>query len=124
MLWDSNIIIYSSLPQHNFLLKWSEDYPVEVSAISLVEALGYHQLQEKDKAYFERFFQAAHVFKVSDTILRTAVHLRQQKKMSLGDALVAATALQHQLSLLTRNKADFEHIDGLTVIDPFLQPIP
>ncbi|WKN29542.1 type II toxin-antitoxin system VapC family toxin [Porifericola rhodea] len=119
MLWDSNIIIYSSLPEHAFLLQWSEDYSVEVSAISCLEALGYHQLKEKDKAYFERFFKATHVIPISDVILKTAVQLRQQKKMSLGDALIAATALEHQLTLLTRNKSDFQHIQSLTVIDPF-----
>ena len=119
MLWDSNIVIYSSLPEHAFLQQWSEDYSVEVSAISYLEVLGYHRLKTQDKSYFERFFRAAHTIKISDTILQTAVHLRQQKKMSLGDALIAATALEHQLTLLTRNKTDFEHIKDLKVVDPF-----
>ena len=119
MLWDSNIIIYSSLPENAFLQQWSEDHPVEVSAISYVETLGYHQLEENDQAYFERFFKASQAIKISDGILQTAVRLRQQKRMSLGDSLIAATALEHQLTLLTRNESDFDHIAGLKTINPF-----
>jgi toxin FitB len=48
-----------------------------------------------------------------------AVRLRQQKKMSLGDSLVAATALLHRLPLTTRNKTDFTWIPGLQVFNPF-----
>ena len=39
-----------------------------------------------------------------------AIALRQDKKMSLGDALIAATALEYELSLATRNTKDFNLI--------------
>ncbi|WKN44266.1 type II toxin-antitoxin system VapC family toxin [Tunicatimonas pelagia] len=119
MLWDSNIIIYSSLPEHAFLQQLSEDQPVYVSAISYLEVLGYHNLAESDQVYFERFFRAATIFDISHTILEAAVTLRQQRKMSLGDALIAATSLKHQLTLLSRNKGDFSHIASLKITDPF-----
>jgi predicted nucleic acid-binding protein len=35
--------------------------------------------------------------------------------MSLGDALIAATCLEHGLKLATRNASDFDWIAGLTV---------
>jgi predicted nucleic acid-binding protein len=38
--------------------------------------------------------------------------------MSLGDAIVAGTALAHQLELVTRNVGDFSWIQGLSLIDP------
>jgi predicted nucleic acid-binding protein len=41
--------------------------------------------------------------------------------MSLGDALVAATALVHRLPLATHNVDDFAWIDGLIVVDPLNQ---
>ena len=47
------------------------------------------------------------------------ITLRQQKKMSLGDAIIAATALTHALPLVTRNVQDFRHIAGLKLINPF-----
>jgi predicted nucleic acid-binding protein len=38
--------------------------------------------------------------------------------MSLGDALIAGTALSHDLRLATHNTDDFTWIDDLAVFDP------
>lgn len=51
-------------------------------------------------------------------VLEQAVRLRRRKRMSLGDALVAATALVHRLTLVTHNVGDFTWISELTVLDP------
>jgi predicted nucleic acid-binding protein len=51
-------------------------------------------------------------------VANRAIALRQARKMSLGDAIIAATALVHQLALVTRNVTDFDHIAGLTLQDP------
>jgi predicted nucleic acid-binding protein len=56
---------------------------------------------------------------VNDPVIHEAVRLRQTRKMGLADALIAATALVHELPLVTRNTRDFSWIDGLTVVDPF-----
>jgi predicted nucleic acid-binding protein len=37
----------------------------------------------------------------------------------LGDAIIAATALVHGLTLVTRNVDDFKHIAGLELENPF-----
>jgi predicted nucleic acid-binding protein len=42
-------------------------------------------------------------------------------KFSLGDALIAATALEHDLELATRNADDFKHVSGLKWSNPFDQ---
>ncbi|MFN0077866.1 MAG: hypothetical protein ACKVY0_15530 [Prosthecobacter sp.] len=39
--------------------------------------------------------------------------------MSLGDAFIAATALEHDLELATRNTDDYKHITGLRLVNPF-----
>jgi hypothetical protein len=39
--------------------------------------------------------------------------------MTLGDALIAGTALAHGLTLVTRNLEDFEGISGLSLLNPF-----
>ncbi len=40
--------------------------------------------------------------------------------MTLGDALVAATALAHGLTLVTRNVDAFKWIAGLALLNPFV----
>ena len=52
-------------------------------------------------------------------VLERAVSLRQQRKMSLGDAIIAATALVHDLTLVTRNVDDFRWIADLRLLNPF-----
>jgi predicted nucleic acid-binding protein len=40
--------------------------------------------------------------------------------MSLADALIAATALEHGLSLATHNIQDFTWIENLSLFDPLI----
>lgn len=47
-----------------------------------------------------------------------AIRLRQMRKMSLGDSLVAATTIVRHLTLATHNTSDFSWIAGLALIDP------
>jgi len=118
MLADSNIIIYAARPEHEPLRRFLGKYTPAVSAISYVEVLGYHRLTDEQRQHFEAFFAATTILALSDTVLKHAVRLRQIRAMSLGDALVAATALQHNRTLVTRNTKDFRWIKGLSILDP------
>ena len=86
-----------------------------------METLGYHKLPADDKDYFETVFTTIRLVPVTEAIISKAVELRQQKKMSLGDCLIAATALLNGFDLYTNNTADFVHILGLTVINPLIE---
>lgn len=61
---------------------------------------------------------------LSDAVVSRAVVLRQARKMSLGDALVAATALVFGRELLTHNLKDFAGVPGLVVSDPLEEGDP
>ena len=115
MLVDSNILIYAAQPACPHLRQFIAAQVPAVSAVSYVEVLGYHQLDDEERQYLEAFFRLARVLPLSQTVLDQAVALRQQRKMSLGDALVAGTALVHGLTLVTRNVEDFHWIQGLSL---------
>ncbi len=119
MLVDSNIIIYATQPEHEVLREYLSTIPIEVSAISRVETLGYSALTEKEKQYLEEFFHAVVVLPLDDSVLTQAIRLRRQKRISLGDALIAGTALAYNLALVTRNIQDFAWVDGLGLVNPF-----
>ena len=65
------------------------------------------------------FSAAATVLPLSEAVLVETTALRQRKKMALGDALIAGTALTFHRRLVTRNTADFDWISGLTLLNPF-----
>ena len=119
MLIDSNILIYASQPTHAHLRQLIVEWVPAISAVSYVEVLGYHQLDDEERQYLEEFFRLAQVLPLSQDVLDRAVTLRQQRKMSLGDALVAGTALIHELTLVTRNVEDFQWIQELSLLNPF-----
>lgn len=41
---------------------------------------------------------------------------RKGRPISIPDAWIAATALRHQVPLVTHNLSDFQHVDGLNII--------
>jgi predicted nucleic acid-binding protein len=119
MLIDSNIIIYAARPEHDALRRFIAEHAPAVSAVSYVEVLGYYQLTEQERQYFEVFFAAAPILPLSMPVLEQAVRLRQIRRMTLGDSLVAGTALAHHHTLVTRNTRDFDWIAGLALRNPF-----
>ncbi len=123
MLLDSNVIIYAAKPEHHEIRRFITGQPLFVSAISIVEVLGYQRLKSEERIYLERFFDTANVLPLSNSVIAQAVILRQTRRMTLGDALIAATALIHHEPLITRNVKDFDWIDGLKVVNPF-EPSP
>ena len=121
MLLDSNSIIYSIKQEFIKLRQLIAENSPAVSAISYVEVLGYHQLTESDEQDFVEFFDTARTIPVSQAILEQAVKLRQERKMSLGDSIIAAKAILNNLTLITANVADFKWIPNIKLLDPLAQ---
>ena len=118
MLLDSNLIIYASRPEHSALRTFIARQMPFVSAVSKVETLGYPDLTEEEKQFLEAFFDAAEMLPVSQPVITQTIQLRQQRRMSLGDALIGGTALSRDLRLATHNTEDFAWVEELEIIDP------
>jgi predicted nucleic acid-binding protein len=96
-----NIIIYAAQREHQFLRDFIAKHAPAVSAVSYVEVLGYHKLG-LEKKHLETFFEAATILPISDEVIIQATKLRQLRHLTLGDALIAATALVYNCKLVTR----------------------
>jgi predicted nucleic acid-binding protein len=123
MLLDSNIIIYSAIPRNVELINFIKANPVYYSRISYLEVLGFHKLTHPDKKYFEKIFASFSVLEIDADIILKATDLRQMINLSLGDAIIAATSILYNLSLITNNEKDFKQIKNLKIINPLKSQI-
>ncbi len=124
MLLDSNIVIYAARTQWDELVRLIGDPETVVSIVTYIEVLGFQRLDDNQKKFCENFFRTVTVLPLTGAIARRAVALRQQRRMGLGDAIIGATALEHDMTLATRNVRDFRWINGLELIDPLAGQTP
>lgn len=124
MILDSNIVIYAFEPKYreSNLEKFLLQGEFSVSNITRLEVMGFWRNSDAEFERFAMFFDALHVLAVSSEIVDRAIQLRRQKSMGLADAIIAATALLHQLPLVTHNTRDFQWIESLELIDPLAEP--
>lgn len=118
MLADSNILILAASQANHPLREWLIQELPGVSVISRVETLGYHSLRAAERPLLEQMLEQLQHYGITGKTIELAIGLRQQRKMSLGDSLIAATCQEHHLSLATQNVSDFSWIPGFTVFDP------
>ncbi len=119
MLLDTNIIIYLAQPGGEKLQEQISSASPAASLIARVESLGFHRITGEERSRLEMVFAWVEILPVNDAVAEAAILLRQRRRMKLGDALIAATALLYDLPLVTRNEEDFKHITGLRVVNPF-----
>lgn len=62
---------------------------------------------------------AEHVVPVDEAVARRAAALHVPDPAPFRDALIAATAIVHNMTVVTRNVRDFERFDGLPVMNPW-----
>lgn len=120
-LLDSKLIIYAAQPRGDALRGVIAREAPFVSVVSKVETLGYPDLEASEEQFLTEFFDAADVLPISFPVAAAAIRCRQQRRMSLGDAFIAGTALSHDLRLATHNPGDVTWIDDLEVFDPLDQ---
>jgi predicted nucleic acid-binding protein len=62
---------------------------------------------------------AGRILSIDDAVATRCAHLHIPDRRNEVDALIAATALVHELTLVTRNVKDFEGT-GAIIVDPWL----
>lgn len=83
------------------------------------------QATEELRAAFDRFFDTVPVLLFTPAVARRCALLRQHLKQAgkrvnsrATDLFIAATALEHNLALVTNNTADYDDIPGLLLYQP------
>ena len=137
ILLDTNVLseLMKSTPETR-VLKWIDTFPASkcyISAITKAEIeLGIALLSDGKRKndlktaaglMFDEFpnsclsFTTDAASRYADIVSRRT---RIGRPVSVEDAQIAAIALSHDMSLATRNTSDFEFIEGLKIINPWL----
>jgi len=93
------------------------NYLTYVSVITRMELLSWQSLKPKDEEVIKEFIFDSTVFFLEENIITKTILLRRTNKIKLPDAIIAATAIVHNLQLITHNLKDFKNIPELIVVD-------
>jgi toxin FitB len=119
MLLDSNILIYAANEPPSEIEAMVTSGENAVPSVVQIEVYGFSGLKAEEKAALDVLFRRLTVHPLDTAIIERSIALRQQRKIGLADAIIAATALVHDLSLVTANIGDFKHVAGLRLVNPF-----
>lgn len=83
-----------------------------------LEVLGLYRITAEQQEYFNSVFSVIGIKPISNEIIEEAIALRKTYNLSVGDAVISATAKIWKLTLFTNNMDDFKSISGLKIINP------
>lgn len=112
ILVDSDVLV-DHLRGHRRLMAGADE--LHVSAVTRAELFSGRATEERR---VRRLLEPMTDVPVDAAIAERAGRLRRGTARRLPDALIAATALEHRLTLVTRNVSDFEGIRGLKLRMP------
>lgn len=134
-LLDTNVVseLRKAAKADQHVVAWTEQTDVQfmyISVISILEIrLGILSLQRKDKAQADVLSTwlsrqvipgfAERILPIDLAVALRCAELHVPDPRSDRDALIAATALAHGLTVVTRNIKDFEPT-GVTTLNPWL----
>lgn len=123
-LLDTNTVIYyldAVLPEKSldFIEANLDQRGSFISIISKIELLGWQAPSAHAMRQVEKFVEDSTVLPLTEEIANKAIELKRTKKIKLPDAVIAATALVHGLTVVSRNDDDFRKLPGVIYLNPF-----
>ena len=118
---DTNAIIYytDDEPAAVAALEplFAANHPIYISTLTELELFSHASLTEEEAIRLEAFLAAVHILPLTSQIARIAGDLRRSHAgLKAFDSGIAATALFTHSQLVTRNRRDFQAIDGLSLL--------
>jgi len=108
---DTNIVLYL-LNGDSEVAKLLQRKTIYISIISEIELLGYKGILESEKNVIQNFLNQCVIINITQSIKEKVIELKSTYAIKLPDALIAATAIIHDLHLITADKG-FEKIKDL-----------
>jgi predicted nucleic acid-binding protein len=121
-LMDSNVVIDylgKKLPIKGMeFMNSIVDAIPNISVVTKIEVLGFNTPEEHYQLLSD-FMNDSTILDLNDSIVDASIEVRKNNKTKLPDAIIAATALVYDLTIISRNISDFKNIKTLKCINPW-----
>ncbi len=94
-----------------------DDIP-QISIITKIEVLRFNTIAESYRI-LQDFISESIVLNLNEIVVDSTISICRSRKIKLPDAIIAATALVNNYTLITRNVSDFKMIVGLELLNPW-----
>ena len=84
-----------------------------ISVITRIEVLGWKVYNDTTLQQMVQLLAKLHEIPLAEAEVQATIRIRQQFGLKLPDAVIAASAVVHGLSLLTGNVDDFKRVVGV-----------
>jgi len=88
-----------------------------ISVITEIEALSWRDADITKEYIVRSFVEDSNVIALSPKVVEKCIEIRRNHRIKTPDAIIAATAIVHNLTLLTSD-SDFKNIPNLKIINP------
>lgn len=89
-----------------------------ISFITEIELQAWNPPNPSDLQIYNEFVSASSILGISDKIIKTTIDVRKNYKLKVPDAIIAATALVNDFTLISDNDKDFSRIPELKYVNP------
>jgi len=94
------------------------DKTPNISVITEIDALSWIAPDRMYETIIKEFVNDANILPLTKNVVAECVQIRRGRKIKTPDAIIAATAIVNDFTLLTSD-SDFNQIPNLKVISPF-----
>ena len=112
-LLDTNILVYALKGLQSVMPYFEED--CYLSVVTEIEILGVPGLSKKESGIRQSALDFCTIIPLTNSIKNEAIRLKQEFKVKLPDAVIAATALTEGYTLITADNG-FRRFTSLPVI--------
>ncbi|MCF2506962.1 type II toxin-antitoxin system VapC family toxin [Dyadobacter sp. CY107] len=91
------------------------DATPNLSVISQIELLSW---KTPKSSQISDFIHDSLIYNITPDVVAICINIRKNRKIKTPDAIIAATAIANNFTLVTDNEKDFENIPKLKVVNP------
>jgi len=91
-----------------------------LSFISEIELQVWNPTDPNNLTICFQFITESNIIRVEDAIIKKTIDIRKNQKLKVPDAIIAATAMVNDFTLVSVNDKDFTKVPGLKYINPAL----